>query len=216
MKKAIIFDLFGTLVSSTDPEAKIIKRFSLSPRDYDNIEQAVCGYSKGLLEDYLTRIIKVAKISNNLENKKILKEIIDNERSSTILIPGAIEILNNLKNGGYTLSIISNAYNRSKEILENTGLIKLFDEKALFLSDETGLLKPYKETYINCFKQLNVEAKNVIMIGDSIRDDIQGPKKATDGKIKTILISTTTKDCPEADYIIPTFRELPKTINKIR
>jgi FMN phosphatase YigB (HAD superfamily) len=74
--KAILFDLFGTLVKPTSPEMQIIKKWRLSLDKHDRLQKIVCGTRfDGDYERYYDLIIKEVEIFNNVENKKRLEEI---------------------------------------------------------------------------------------------------------------------------------------------
>lgn len=89
-------------------------------------------------------------------------------------IDGADEILEYLKDK-YKLIIVSNSsYHEQDSRLTEAGIREYFDE--LYTSEEVGYPKPTKEFFDHVFKDIDVDKDEVIIIGDSIKADIEGGK----------------------------------------
>lgn len=208
--KSVIFDLFGTLYQTTDPEAEIIKEFNLK-EDYNRIENAVCGYRFDNWENYLKKIAETANIPCNLENRKKIRRIMLSEAKG---------VLETLKKEGFILGLISNAYPDCRSTLIENRLIDYFDAKGIFLSYEVGMTKQNLEIFRYCLRDLGVDAQNAVVVGDSLRSDIQGAFKATRGKMGGILIAQK----PSKEQIVyaskeshrciiaPNLREVPNAV----
>ena len=92
--------------------------------------------------------------------------------AGTILIPGAIEILESLKDK-YILSILSNGFKEVQYMkLNNSGLLNYFQH--VIVSEEIGELKPNKQIFDASLRLSNCEAKSALMIGDNLEADIKG------------------------------------------
>lgn len=89
------------------------------------------------------------------------------------LIPGAIDLMDYLKNR-YTLSIITNGFKEVQYIkLEESGLGKYFEH--IFISEEVGHNKPSVAIFEHAMQKSEASnAKNCLMIGDSMEADIIG------------------------------------------
>lgn len=90
------------------------------------------------------------------------------------LIEGAEVLLNHLKEQGYTLIAGTNGQSSTqRKRLKGTGLDQIFDE--VIISDEVGVAKPDPRFFKKLFNQSKeITPENTVMIGDSLRSDIQG------------------------------------------
>ncbi len=215
-RKAILFDLFGTLCGATSPEWQIIKKWNLSPEKYNGLQRVVCGTKfNGDYDEYYSLILKEAKLNNNEENKKILRKIYNSELEKAIIYPETKEILEELKREEYKIGLISNAYPPTREnVLEKRDLIHYFD--TIFLSYEIGMTKQNPEYYNMCLKKLKVSPENAIMVGDTLRSDIIISKQATSNKILGILISKEKQEKIGIDklIIVPSLVYVPEAVEK--
>ncbi len=204
MGKAIIFDLFGTLCGSTSPEQECIKRYKLDPSIHDKLQLAVCGTKFTNWDEYLSNFAKAAGIKDNSENRRRLKGIINYElaNKATKIPEGRDEALDRLLKSGYKLAIVSNSYPPTREaVIEGGWLTRFFHDPNIVLSYEIGMTKQNPEIYNICLERLGVKAEDAVMIGDSLKSDILMSKKATDGKIKGILITDEYKTISELKYL---------------
>lgn len=75
------------------------------------------------------------------------------------------------------------------QILEQLGVLKYTD--AVVTSEEIGFSKPSQEIFNNLFKRLDMDPKNMLMIGNDIERDINAAKKFG---MKTIYIDNNVGD----------------------
>ncbi|MDB5260480.1 MAG: 2-haloalkanoic acid dehalogenase [Candidatus Nomurabacteria bacterium] len=106
------------------------------------------------------------------ENEKLLRQWVG--WSNTILYEDTIETLKYLKDKGYEVAIISNTPPTSKDQLAELGINQYIDV-AIF-SFEVGSRKPEKEIFLSCLEKTGVDPSEALMIGDSIKNDINGAK----------------------------------------
>jgi len=213
--KAIIFDLFGTLVGATSPELQIIKEWNLSSNIHDDLQRVICGTKfNGNYNKYYNLIIEEISIIDSTENRKKLKNIFNLELEKALIFPKTKEILGKLKKEEYRLGLISNAYPPTRQkILEENDLVKYFD--TIFLSYEIGVTKQNPKCYRKILNELEVNAEDAIMIGGSLKSDIEISKQATGGKIGGILISQKQEKLNlDKLIIVPNIIYIPKTIEK--
>jgi len=76
-----------------------------------------------------------------------------------------IQMLGELKAGGYKFGLISNCSQEEVEAFHDSALSEYFD--AAVLSCEVGLVKPDPEIFILCAKRLGVTPSDCLYIGDS-------------------------------------------------
>ena len=94
----------------------------------------------------------------------------------TILFPNTIETLEELKQSGYVMHIITNGF---KEVqftkLENCKLRSYFD--IIVCSEEIGINKPAPEIFHFSMNKANTSSQNAAMIGDDYEVDILGAER---------------------------------------
>lgn len=131
-----------------------------------------------------TRFIDVGKhfdIEIGLEESKIIaSSYLEELYKGTILIDGAIEILEYLSNN-YVLGLITNGFKQGLIRLERCGIKKYF--KYTISSEEFGHPKPKADIFIHSAKKVNISPQECIYIGDNYEGDIIGAKKSGLGSI---------------------------------
>ncbi|MEJ2242102.1 MAG: HAD family hydrolase [Candidatus Bathyarchaeota archaeon] len=121
-------------------------------------------------------------------------------------IPGIKEMLDYLSKK-YKLSIISNAISYvSRYALKNLDLEKYFDY--IILSCDLGIRKPDPEIFNFVLYNWGIEGHEVIHVGDSLENDIQGGKNAG---MQTVWIKGKEEIMDiHPDFIIDKVTELPR------
>lgn len=100
------------------------------------------------------------------------------------IYPETVDTLKQLKDKGIKLAIISNSPEQNIEpVLEKFDLNKFFD--VILLSFEEGMIKADSALYEKAVDMLGLEKEDVIVVGDSIKSDMDCAKKAG---LKNILI----------------------------
>ena len=93
------------------------------------------------------------------------------------LVPGAKEMLENLQAKGYRLFAASNSFgNLQRTRLEKAGILKYFEDT--YISMDIGYDKPDIRFYQEALRRCGLQAKEVLMIGDSMTTDVIGAQKA--------------------------------------
>ncbi|MEM2924802.1 MAG: HAD family hydrolase [Methanocellales archaeon] len=109
-----------------------------------------------------------------------------------IVIAGAEECLQVLKDRGYKLGLISNTGRTPgkvlRQMLREIGLIPYFQH--LTFSNEIGLRKPHPAPFIHTLNVLSVQSSEAVHIGDHLKSDIFGAKNAG---MKAILYKPLSK-----------------------
>lgn len=100
-----------------------------------------------------------------------------------ILYNDTIEILEYLVNKGYKLGIIANQKSGLKNRLEKFCILKYFN--LVIASEEVGVSKPNKKIFEIALLKANCKARECVMIGDRLDNDII---PATQIRMKTIWI----------------------------
>lgn len=177
--KAVIFDLFGTLVDSYDvvgytsalretssllgiPHEQFIQFWS------DTSERRTTGVFKTLEENlgYICRELNVPVKKFDINLAKMVRY----DYISLALTPrhNTIEVLSQLKADGYKLALISNCSSEPPDIWPLTPFAPFFDT-ALF-SSVTGILKPDPHIFIMTAEKLGVAPEFCLYIDDAARN----------------------------------------------
>lgn len=197
MKKAIFFDLYGTLIDIKTDEYDpwlyhILSRYLsylnlyISPEEFKNAYfLGVESYLKGSDEKYPeVDVYEVFKdiLFNGL--KRVTKDRVltvasifrSLSRRHFSLFPHLPNVLLDLKKR-YRLGIISDAqWVFAEPEMKMTGLTDIFDLK--FLSSRFGFKKPDVRLFNLAIERLGVKAKDSVYIGDNPHKDLIGAKMA--------------------------------------
>jgi putative hydrolase of the HAD superfamily len=95
--------------------------------------------------------------------------------SKVQLFPNTLDVLEELKQRGYLMHIITNGFKEVQyDKLQNSGMLHLLHH--IFVSEEIKTTKPSREIFEHAVKSSNARKKESLMIGDSWETDILGAK----------------------------------------
>lgn len=216
MIKALCFDLDLTLVNSG---MIILKSF-----DYA-FSKCLKEKRKEKLEDYLEYIgppLKDSFMKNTNDPKKVDEMIEtyinyykDIELDILTIFPTVKETLVYLKNEGYKLGLITTKFLKSATpSLKKYGLYELFD--SFITLEKQTKPKPHKEPLLMAAKEMGVEAKEVIMVGDNVVDMMCGKNAGS----LTALVSWNkwseeTRKLTHPDYYLEKMSDLINILKEI-
>lgn len=169
MKKAVIFDLDGTLLNTLDDLADstnyALSGFGYPTRTIDEVRQFVGNGVAKLIE----RAIPEGKNNPNFEKcLAIFKEnYAQNMYNKTAPYNGIIEMLSNLKSKGIKIAVVSNKFDLAvKELCK-----KYFEGVIDFAAGENeaqGIKKkPAPDTVISVLNEFNFASEDAVYVGDS-------------------------------------------------
>ncbi len=177
--KAVIFDMDNTLFDfveakirackavcdhlGTDDERELLNYFLRRKYDFESYEN---------IADYLK--------DKGIYNDKLFEEccrIYEKVKLDSIKpYPNVRYVLEKLKNAGLKLAVVTDALNgNAVKRLKKTGLIEHFD--VIISADQSGKRKPEPDSIVLALEKLGVKHKEAILVGDSIRRDIEAGKK---------------------------------------
>ena len=203
MKKAVIFDMDGTLVDSSVTIVNAINhvrgRLNLEPLETDLILEKVndpdLNPAMYFYEVPAFTPQHEAWFSNYYT---------ENHERELQLYSGVEKLLKSLKSKGFKLAIATNSYRGSTiESLSHLKIIDYFESLACY--DDVGRGKPAPDMLIKNLKDLEIDAEDTVFIGDSERD-LLASKSA---KIDYIMINWGFSDYKDAIHNID---ELKKAI----
>jgi putative hydrolase of the HAD superfamily len=96
------------------------------------------------------------------------------ELDSWVLFPGVPEMLQQIRDLGLKMGLLSNARNdwAVREIVEQADITRYFD--VILTSATVGLRKPRPEPFREMLKSLGIEAAEAVMVGNSMEADVAG------------------------------------------
>jgi len=134
------------------------------------------------------------------ENKEFLAKKIDElwwDYARLEVYPDVVETVIHLRNRGIKLGIVTNGLQKDyQQILGKLALTGYFD--VVVGVDTCAKAKPDKEVFLYAVKKLGVNLKETLFVGDSIKYDFEGAKKAG---LKPLLINRNGEASANVDTI---------------
>jgi putative hydrolase of the HAD superfamily len=90
------------------------------------------------------------------------------------LEPAALELLQDLRQAGFRLGIISNFDLRLREILKHVGVLDLFEQ--IVVSSQVGAEKPSRRIFQEALQRFAVEPAELLHVGDEEKADGDGAR----------------------------------------
>lgn len=185
MKKAVIFDLFETLVTEWGHE-KYTKR-QMSADLQAPFEEFSALWESLHEKQYRGEItfresLRYVCGQLNIPVDEQLIEVMAAHRKKTkaacfdFVLPEIYSVLKTLREREYKLGILSNCSQEEVEILRSSSLASMTD--CLVLSYEAGICKPDPEIYRLIAQKLNVACSDCLFIGDGGSRELYGAAQA--------------------------------------
>lgn len=182
MKKAVLFDFWGTLVQQGAYSP--LKQTYRLMRPRMHFGEFVERFERvAMTKPYDDQIQMFKDAAEALECRVpdwVIEKLVGVWNKNKILsnpYPETIEALQKLKDAGLKIAIVSNTPKLSVDgLLEKFGFDKLFD--AVCFSYEVGYLKNDAELFDAALEKLGVSKEDAVMVGDSLETDIAGAENA--------------------------------------
>ncbi len=190
----LFFDLDHTLwdfeSNSRQTLAEIYDILDLKTKgvdDFDRFHKIYLEHNDRLWERYRNGFIKVDelrwkrmwlsllefKIGDESLARQMGVVFLDLLPTRKILFPYTLEILEYLRQNGYSLHLITNGFEKTQlSKLQNSGLDGYFAE--VITSESANSLKPHREIFDYAITKTGASKNESIMLGDSLDVDIQG------------------------------------------
>ena len=172
MIKAVIFDMFETLVTHFESPIYMAKQISddigIAEQKFREIWDSTGDdrtLGKSSLEEVIEEILKV----NNCYSSELFEKIITKRRMSKMecfeyIHPELIPLFTRLKEMNIKIGLITNCFFEERDVIKKSIFFDYFD--SVCMSCEIGLKKPDVKIYKKCMKDLEVEAEECIYVGD--------------------------------------------------
>lgn len=217
--KVIIFDMDGVLIDSEpaylEMNKKLFTQYGIA-MDNENYNALVGMPSMPMWTMLKEKYDLKNEISEFLElEKQRMNEILDSELI-TKPIDGIVNLLDQLKQKNYNLSVASSSAKANISfVLEKLNLKKYFD---FVISGEEVLNgKPAPDIFLKVAERFNIESGNCIVIEDSTN----GVKAAVSAGMKSVGFknnNSNLQDLTGADVVVQSFEgeDLKKIIEMIK
>lgn len=221
MYKGIIFDFNGTLFFDSKKHLEAWREFSKRVRPYAFTDEEMRKYMFGRTnEDILTYLMGrkpdpelVKKLGK--EKEAVYRDMCRADIKNTVLAPGAIKLLDFLKENNipHTIATMSEIDN-VEFYIEVFNLKKWFDTDKIVYADGTLKGKPAPDIYLKAAKMINVNPKDCIIVEDAL-SGLESAYKAGAGKVVAIASMEDTElyeKIPYVSQIIKDFDEIDRNI----
>jgi putative hydrolase of the HAD superfamily len=219
MVQSVLFDLDGTLLDrDTSIEQFISAQYNRLPIHLSHIPKI----------DYVSKFIELDCYGHVWKDKVYQalvtefeiqgiswQELLDDYETQfqfhCVPFPLLVEMLDNLKQQGYLLGIITNGRGQfQSRAIEGLGIRDYFD--VILISEVEQLRKPQVEIFNRAINRLGVLASNSVFVGDHPEADIMGAKSA-----KMLAIwkrSSHFLEVQAADATIDELKEIPLILDR--
>jgi putative hydrolase of the HAD superfamily len=223
MFKAIGFDLWETLITDTpdlsraQEQLRLEKMAKIIGQPIERIEPAYRDLWHRCQELYWSRDKDVpcrTQIDHFLEGLELAPfeepamQALEHAYARAAVeilpsvVPGALDVIQELKSRGYALGLISNTGRTPgyalREILGRLGFIDYFD--ALVFSNEHGECKPQRSIFEALRQSLGVEFDEMLFIGDNLYVDVHGAQQCGMAAVHFVPQQRGTAVAPPFDH----------------
>ena len=191
----VVFDLFGTLVSTTADDVFENRRLvaadlGVDPDAYARVRQEMREHTEtggtGGPEETLAFIARHAGVQPRPEAlRRATERWLDANRRWLTPEPSTLEALDSLRAAGYRIGLLTNCSSAVESAWTDSALAARFDATAF--SSEVGFLKPHPKTYRIACERLSVGPERCLYVGDGGDNELTGAAAAG---LHPVLIET--------------------------
>lgn len=182
-----VYEQVAARFGSTAKAAQLEKLFHKAWLKRDGLSHLAGGSSEKIERDWWKELVlEVFTETGGISNfENFFHELYDvfGHPDCWRLYEETVTTLENLKDSGKKLGIISNWDSRLFQLCDGLGIRKYFD--FVLASSVFGAAKPSPEIFKEALRLANAQPRQTVHIGDSLEDDIKG---ASNVGIKAILI----------------------------
>jgi putative hydrolase of the HAD superfamily len=207
--QAVIFDLYGTLVDISTDEGKMeIYTFLSDYLQYYDINFSPEKLKIAFEQEKAANLNARHERYPEVDFKEVFDAVIKREgnpnsflvnsccklfrllsRERMLLFPDSVPVLNQIKENGFILGLVSNAQRVfTANEMRILGIKHYF--KHIVFSTRFGITKPDHRLFLVACAMLDVRPENAVYIGDNPDNDVRGARKIG---MTTILLSRQNK-----------------------
>jgi HAD superfamily hydrolase (TIGR01509 family) len=176
--KAVIFDLYGTLVDVRERlvHKQLPRALGASGRDWvalvrEHLLVTPFADNAGFARFVVERLAPAAGAAG----EAAVLELVEREVNSVETTQGARSLLAFLKRRGFALGLLSNLASPHKAPVERLGLAEHL--AAMGFSCDAAVTKPEPRFYLDLCARLGAAPEDTLMVGDSARNDVEAPRQ---------------------------------------
>lgn len=211
--KAVLFDMDGLMVDTEPLHLQafnsVLGKYGKHVTEEENTQRYIGTPDIDEARDMVVRFsLPISAGELVLAKQAKTKELL---RNSIVVLPGLMELLENLKEGGYKIAIASSSQLETIEIIvDGLKISSLID--ALASAEEVEHGKPAPDVYLLAAKKLGVKPEECLVLEDAPKG-VQAGKRA--GMTVFAIPSEYTKgeDFSQADKVLSSLDEVLKIIN---
>lgn len=174
--RAVVFDLYGTLVSIRRPylRRKAARVLGVPPSRWMGLVRAELLTRSFASVDAFARFICERLAPGRPGLSATVAAMVEEEVASVQPFDGVLPLLAFLRRRGYALGLLSNLSSVHKDPLRRLGMEPLFD--ATGFSCDSGLVKPEPRSYLDLCARLGHAPGETLIVGDSMPNDVRAPR----------------------------------------
>lgn len=198
-RKAVVFDLFHTLVSLRETWGNNLPRvheiLGVSGESWrEQVERRLSDlYTDGKKDPFTATAEMARAIDPEIPDHVIgaaVKSIVDTFAGALVRVPAeTLEVLASLKARGKRIGLVSNASAMEVTAWDRSPIAPFFD--AAVFSCYSGLLKPDRKIYEKCVDELGVTPAECVFVGDGGSEELAGARNVG---MATIMIAGFIRD----------------------
>jgi putative hydrolase of the HAD superfamily len=181
--KAVIFDLYETLITAFDPcweppKRSLADRLGIPEEGFQKrFERLIDEWETGRIGDFGELLNKVCEESGRDVPTSVTADLV-RERSAEFsrpfkkIDPAIVEMIQKITSRGFRVGVVTNVANMDLEGWPDSELAPLIDN--VVPSFEVGVMKPDALIYRRGLEMLQVEADETVYVGDGGNDELSG------------------------------------------
>ena len=190
MLKAVIFDLYETLITQFDPDwqppmMSVAQRLGIEEEVFQrHWEPLRVSWSRGRPDRYEEVLEAVCEAVGRTPDRRVIAELGQERYESRLppfedVEPAIVEMIDALRSRGLKLGVVTNAASGDVEPWPRCVLAPRFE--AFVASCDFGMLKPDRRIYERCLEALAVDAAEAVFVGDAgheAMNELDGARRA--------------------------------------
>lgn len=206
--KAILFDLDGTLLDTTEFIYQAFEH-ALANHKYDVSRHLISKHSGKPIHEMYEELTNSHEHTESLIEKH--KEFQLNNMHLADIFPGAIDTLKVLREKGYKIGAVTTRFRVSAETtLRQAGMYDLFD--VVVCGDDARAFKPDPAPLLLALDTLKEKPEHAVMVGDSYIDVLAGKNTGTKTVRAVYGFNQELIHEPEPDYFLEDIRDILKIL----